>query len=331
MKKTIDNSSARVKVVILNWNGRNHLERFLPSVMAATPYPVAVADNGSTDGSVEFLRANFPDAEIVQLDRNYGFAEGYNRALEHLEADIFILLNSDVETPNGWCEPLVEILESESDVAAVQPKILSLPEPQKFEYAGAAGGFIDALGYPFCRGRIMNTIETDLGQYDVRRDVFWASGACMAVRASVFRELGGFDARFFAHMEEIDLCWRAARAGWRIVTEPRAAVYHLGGGTLAHGSERKIFLNFRNTLLMLHKNRGGAVVWFRMVLDGGSALVYLVSGRWKFARAVWRAHREFLKMKGPRPRIEHKRITGIYCGSILLRYFFGRRRFGNMM
>ncbi len=319
-----------VKVVILNWNGRAHLERFMPSVVDATPYQVVVADNGSTDGSVAFVRANYPGVEVVELERNYGFAEGYNRALEKLVADVFVLLNSDVETPAGWCEPLVQLLENEEDIAAVQPKIKSLAEPSKFEYAGAAGGFIDALGYPFCRGRILKTIEEDRGQYDDRRDVFWASGACMAVRGRVFKELGGFDTRFFAHMEEIDLCWRAQLAGWRIAVEPRAEVFHLGGGTLAQGSEHKIYLNFRNSLMMLKKNRGGAVVWVRMILDAGSAMVYLLTGRWAFFCAVWRAHRDYRRAQVT-TSASNTRLKTVYRGSILLRYLFGWRRFGTMM
>ncbi len=319
-----------VKVVILNWNGRAHLERFLPSVVERTPYPVIVADNGSADDSVEFVRRAFPSVELVELDRNYGFAEGYNRALEQVDAEVFVLLNSDVEVLPGWCEPLVQLLDNERDVAAVQPKIMSLADPGYFEYAGAAGGFIDALGYPFCRGRIMNTLEKDHGQYDDRRDIFWASGACMTIRASVFRDMGGFDARFFAHMEEIDLCWRIQRAGWRIMVEPQAVVRHLGGGTLAHGSERKVYLNFRNSLLMLRKNRGGAVVWLRMMLDGGSALVYLLTGRLRFARAVLRAHSDYKRMRADIPRPASVSVKNIYRGSILLRYMLGWRRFGRM-
>lgn len=307
------------KIVILNWNGRAHLERFLPSVVANTPYPVVVADNGSTDDSVAFLRANYPTIELILLDKNYGFAEGYNRALEQLEADFFILLNSDVETPEGWAEPLVVVLARHKDVFAVQPKIMSLVNRDEFEYAGAAGGFIDILGYPFCRGRILNTIEKDEGQYDDRRDIFWASGACMAVRVRAFRDLGGFDARFFAHMEEIDLCWRAQRAGWRIVVEPAARVYHLGGGTLATGSERKFYLNFHNTLITLRKN--GGPVCFRMVLDGLSAIIYLLTGRPQLFRAVLNAHRDYRRLDIPKG----KRIPlpTIYRGSILLRYLFG--------
>ncbi len=313
---------ADVKIVILNWNGREHLRRFLPSVVENTPYSVVVADNGSTDDSVAVIRECFPSVGLVLLDRNYGFAEGYNRALEQLEGEYFILLNSDVETPAGWCEPLIETLEGDSQIFAVQPKILSVADPSEFEYAGAAGGFIDRFGYPFCRGRVLSSVEKDFGQYDDMRDVFWASGACMAVRADAFRRLGGFDADFFAHMEEIDLCWRAWRTGWRIAVEPRAKVFHLGGGTLSAGSELKIYLNFRNSLATLYKN--GGPVGFRMVMDAGSALVYLLSGRRDLYRAVLRAHRDFKKWRPSLKRGQPMPIPTIYRGSILLRYFLSR-------
>lgn len=320
------------------------MERFLPSVVATTPeeVEVVVADNGSDDGSLEFLATNYPSVGIVALDRNYGFAEGYNRALESVAADCFILLNSDVETAPGWCEPLIALLDSDSGIAAVQPKILSYKDRAKFEYAGAAGGFIDCLGYPFCRGRILSTIETDMGQYDDVRDVFWASGACIAVRSGVYRKLGGLDPSFFAHMEEIDFCWRMQLAGHRIAVQPASVVYHLGGGTLSEGSERKVYFNFRNSLAMLYKNlpcgRGGVVVALRMILDGGSALIYLLQGKKHFFRAVLAAHRDFREWR-PALREERRRIhtsrtakpRGIYRGFILLRYLFGRRTFGKVM
>ena len=330
------------KVVILNWNGRHHLERFLPSVVATTPaeVEVVVADNGSDDGSLEFLAENFPMVATLCLDRNYGFAEGYNRAIERLEADYFILLNSDVETTAGWCEPLIALIDGDPQVAAASPKILSYTDPMRFEYAGAAGGFIDCFGYPFCRGRILSTIETDQGQYDDRRETFWASGACIIVRADVYRRIDGFDAGFFAHMEEIDLCWRMQLAGYRVMVEPRSTVYHLGGGTLAAGSERKIYLNFRNSLAMLYKNsrRARGVVFLRMVLDGGSALVYLLAGRRDLYRAVVCAHADF-RCWLPRLRAQRREIQascvarprGIYKGSILLRYLLGRRTFGRIL
>ena len=331
------------KVVILNWNGRQHLERFLPSVLASTPkeIEVVVADNGSTDDSCDYLRQCFPQVRVIQLDRNYGFAEGYDRVLEQLEADYFVLLNSDVETPEGWIQPLVETLEQNPDMAALAPKLRAWTERDQFEYAGAAGGFIDALGYPFCRGRILSNIEMDQGQYDDARDVFWASGACLMFRASVFRELGGFDARFFAHMEEIDLCWRAQLAGYRIGIEPRSVVYHLGGGTLAVGSAGKTYLNFRNNLAMLYKNLPEGRLYMtllcRMLLDGGSALVWLLTGKWAYFKAVVRAHRDFYRWL-PELRKQRRQIQAcavskarfIYKGSILLRYMMGHKRFGHL-
>ena len=245
------------EIVILNWNGRDHLRTFLPSVVAAAPagVGVTVADNGSTDDSAEVLAREFPTVRVVRLGRNYGFAEGYNRALREVDAECFVLLNSDVETPAGWLEPLLEVLEREPDVAAVAPKLRSWRDRASFEYAGAAGGYLDLLGYPFCRGRILRCVERDEGQYDDERDVFWVSGAAFCCRAEVFRELGGFDASFFAHMEEIDLCWRMRIAGRRVRIVPRSTVYHLGGGTLKAQSPAKVYFNHRNNLAMLFKCR----------------------------------------------------------------------------
>ena len=244
-----------VEIVILNWNGEEHLRRFLPSGVAAAPegVGVVVADNGSTDGSVALLEREFPSVGVVRLERNYGFAGGYNRALERIEAEYFVLLNSDVETPPGWLEPLLDCLRRHPDVAVVSPKLLSFRDRGRCEYAGASGGFIDFLGYPFCRGRILRSVECDAGQYDDARDVFWVSGAAFCCRADVFRALGGFDADFFAHMEEIDLCWRMQLAGWRVRVVPESRVYHLGGGTLATDSPAKVFYNHRNDLAMLYK------------------------------------------------------------------------------
>ena len=332
-----------VKVVILNWNGAKHLERFLPSVVSNTPEGVGivVADNGSTDGSVSLLEERFPSVEIVRLPENYGFAEGYNRALSRIEADCYILLNSDVETPDGWCRPLTDALEADSTLAAVSPKIMSLDSPDTFEYAGACGGFIDALGYPFCRGRILSVIEKDRGQYDTPCDIFWASGACMACRSDVFHAVGGFDADFFAHQEEIDLCWRMQKAGYRIGVVPASRVYHLGGGTLAP-SPRKNFLNFRNNLAMLYKNLPRKqlypVLALRMLCDGVSALAFLLKGQKGNFMAVYRAHEEFRKwlpnLKAKRRAIAERSViksTRIYKGSIVIRYILGRRTFGRLM
>ena len=290
-----------VKVVILNWNGAKHLERFLPSVVSNTPEGVGivVADNGSTDGSVSLLEERFPSVEIVRLPENYGFAEGYNRALSRIEADCYILLNSDVETPDGWCRPLTDALEADSTLAAVSPKIMSLDSPDTFEYAGACGGFIDALGYPFCRGRILSVIEKDRGQYDTPCDIFWASGACMACRSDVFHAVGGFDADFFAHQEEIDLCWRLYQAGRKIFCFPQSTVYHVGGGTLPKGNPRKTFLNFRNNLTMLWKNLPEEdlrpVMLWRWLLDYVAAWWTLIGQRnLGDFKAIYRARRAFL-------------------------------------
>lgn len=333
------------EIVILNWNGRDHLRTFLPSVVAAAPagVGVTVADNGSTDDSAEVLAREFPTVRVVRLGRNYGFAEGYNRALREVDAECFVLLNSDVETPAGWLEPLLEVLEREPDVAAVAPKLRSWRDRASFEYAGAAGGYLDLLGYPFCRGRILRCVERDEGQYDDERDVFWVSGAAFCCRAEVFRELGGFDASFFAHMEEIDLCWRMRIAGRRVRIVPRSAVYHLGGGTLKAQSPAKVYFNHRNNLAMLFKCAPApqrlltAVV--RPPLDALAALSYLAQGRWRnfcaVGRAWWwflRHHRELARA---RRRIQATRRafagTYVYRGSVVLRYLAGRRTFGRMM
>lgn len=333
-----------VKIVILNWNGRAHLERFLPSVLAHSPKgSVVVADNGSQDDSLAWLRESHPEVELIVLDENYGYAGGYNRALERIEADYFVLLNSDVEVPPHWLEPLLQSMEDDPAIAALSPKIRSFEQPAYFEYAGAAGGFIDMFGYPFCRGRILGTIEIDRGQYDQPRDVFWASGACMLVRAALFRELGGFDADFFAHMEEIDFCWRAKLAGYKVVADTRSEVFHLGGGTLPNNSPRKLYLNYRNNLSMLYKNlsRIGlcTILLLRGILDTFSAVIFLLQGRVDFFKVVFRAHVDFHRsrrslrrkrafVKSLR-RVNHP--SGIYRGSIILRYALGRHTFSRMM
>lgn len=332
---------ARLIVVILNWNGRRHLERYLPSVVAHTEgdAEVVVADNGSTDDSLQWLRLNYPDVRVIRLDRNYGFAGGYNRALREVASEYVLLLNSDVEVTAGWWQPLVEVLDTESDVAAVAPKLLADMERTKFEYAGAAGGFIDYLGYPFCRGRILSNVEEDRGQYDDRRDIFWASGAAMCCRREVFESLGGFDEDFFAHMEEIDLQWRMQLAGWRIVVEPKSVVYHLGGGTLP-ASSRKIFLNHRNNLAMLFKcaspMQRAVVAVVRPATDMLEAFVNLVTLHPQRAWAIVRAWGEFIAWHGALSRkrkavVRTKKVDNIYRNSIVLRYIFGGRKFNNMM
>ena len=317
------------------------MERYLPSVVAHTEgdAEVVVADNGSTDDSLQWLRLNYPDVRVIRLDRNYGFAGGYNRALREVASEYVLLLNSDVEVTAGWWQPLVEVLDTESDVAAVAPKLLADMERTKFEYAGASGGFIDYLGYPFCRGRILSNVEEDRGQYDNRRDIFWASGAAMCCRRELFESLGGFDEDFFAHMEEIDLQWRMQLAGWRIVVEPRSVVYHLGGGTLP-ASSRKIFLNHRNNLAMLFKcaspMQRAVVAVVRPATDMLEALVNLVTLHPQRAWAIVRAWGEFIAWHGVLSRkrkavVRTKKVDNIYRNSIVLRYIFGGRKFNNMM
>ena len=247
----------RTAVVILNWNGRKFLEQFLPGVVVNTLSPetsVIVADNGSEDDSVQWVTENHPEVQVIKLDRNYGYAGGYNMAIRHLEAEYYILLNSDVEVEPGWSEKLITFMDMHPNVGACQPKIRSFASRDSFEYAGAAGGYIDSLGYPFCRGRIFETLETDHGQYDDTCEIFWASGSCMVVRGAAFDQCDGFDESFFVHMEEIDLCWRMQNAGYTISYFPHSVVYHVGGGTLGYGSPSKIYYNFRNSLIMLAKN-----------------------------------------------------------------------------
>ena len=333
-----------VKIVILNWNGVAHLRRFLPSVVAAAPagVEVVVADNGSTDDSVEVLRSEFPSVTVLRMDRNYGFAGGYNRALQRIEADYYVLLNSDVETPRGWLAPLVEALDRNPDVGVVAPKLISSEDRRMFEYAGASGGYVDWLGYPFCRGRILRTVEEDRGQYDDARDLFWVSGAAFCCRAELFHRLGGFDDDFFAHMEEIDLCWRMQLAGYRVRVVPESRVYHLGGGTLQTDSPSKVFYNHRNNLAMLYKCSSPGqrilVAVVRPVLDLLAALSYLVQGRADNFRAVFRAWRDFLRWHGAlaekRRAIRSSRkaeARHIYRGSIVVRYMLGGRTFGKLM
>ena len=334
----------RVAVVILNYNGEHHLAHYLPTVVCNSGgADIIVADNGSTDNSVTLIKRDFSTVRLVELGSNYGFAEGYNRALAELdEYDCYVLLNSDVYTPEGWLEPLVSRLESDPNIGVVGPKILSDADHSSFEYAGAAGGFIDYLGYPFCRGRILSTLEKDEGQYNDAREVFWVGGAAFCVRKSVYRSLGGLCSDFFAHMEEIDLCWRMQLDGWRVVVEPKSRVYHLGGGTLAANSPRKIFLNHRNNLAMLFRCASplqrAVVAVVRPFTDLAAALSYLVGGNSAGAKAVFQAWREFIAWHG-RLAKERQEIRGyaksnpryIYKGIIVLRHLFGKRKFEKLL
>ena len=334
------------KIVILNWNGEQHLKRFLPSVVRSVEgvegCSVVVADNGSTDGSLALLERDFPGVEVVRLDRNYGFAEGYNRALQTIQADYYILLNSDVETPRGWVEPLIQCLDNCPEVAACAPKLRFSEARDQFEYAGAAGGYIDFLGYPFCRGRVLRAIEKDEGQYDDARDLFWVSGAAYCCRAELFHRMGGFDGDYFAHMEEIDLSWRLQLAGWKIRIVPESKVYHYGGGTLSTDSPRKIFLNHRNNLAMLFKcgtpMQCLVALLLRPGLDCLAALTYLAQGHTENFKAVFRAWWEVI---GWYPLLKEKRrkvrecasaegYRYIYRGSILWQYLIGRRKAGEL-
>ena len=287
------------------------LRRYLPSVVKHKPTPspslkggetdaveIIVADNGSTDESLDVLRKEFPSVKTIVLDKNYGFAEGYNRAIDQVDSEYVVLLNSDVETPEGWLEPLLRYMDEHPDVAAVQPKIHSWAHKERFEHAGAAGGYLNWLGYPYCRGRKLWHVEEDHGQYDSVVEVDWTSGACMCVRTHAYKELGGLDAAFFAHMEEIDLCWRMRNAGWKLVCVPDSTVYHLGGGSLHYDNPRKNYLNHRNNLLMIRKNmrRPGFVLFLRFFLDYAAALFYLLQGRPKSCRAVYEARRDYHHM-----------------------------------
>ncbi|PBJ15801.1 glycosyltransferase family 2 protein [Flavobacterium sp. ACN6] len=288
----------KIAVVILNWNGVKLLEQFLPSVIQFSEgASIYVADNDSTDNSIEFVTENFPTVKIVKNTGNHGFAKGYNDALKHIDAEIYALVNSDIEVTENWLKPILETFENEKQTAIIQPKILDFKNKEYFEYAGAAGGFIDKFGYPFCRGRIFETIEKDNGQYDNNCELFWASGACFFIRKNVFHELGGFDESFFAHQEEIDLCWRASNEGHIIKYNYHSVVYHVGGATLQQGNPKKTYLNFRNSLLMMVKNlprrRLFFVIFFRMILDGIAGMRFLTQGKFGHTFAVLKAHFSF--------------------------------------
>ena len=289
-----------VAIVILNWNGRKFLEKFLPSVIASVyeHKKIIIADNASTDDSIQFLRENYPQISIIQNKTNLGFAAGYNAALKQVEADYYVLLNSDVEVTPNWIAPVIDLMESDKMIAACQPKILSYLNKDMFEYAGASGGWLDKFGYPFMRGRVFDDCEKDTGQYDDVQPCFWASGAALFVRSSVYHELGGLDEFFFAHQEEIDFCWRLQLAEYKVYVQPASVVYHVGGGTLPKGSSRKTFLNFRNNLVMLSKNLPiTTALWkipVRLLLDALSAWRGLLSGDRGYFIAICKAHAHFI-------------------------------------
>lgn len=290
----------KISIVILNWNGKKYLEQFMPFVIKYSNVPgaeIVVADNASSDGSVEFIQLNYPQTKLIKLDRNLGFALGYNESIKQLNAEYYVLLNSDVEVSENWIQPFIDLMDSNPDVGACMPKLLGYDDRSSFEYSGAAGGFIDKYGYPFCRGRVFTTIEKDLGQYNDACNVFWATGACMFLRAEAFRKAGGFDAEFFAHMEEIDLCWRMKWQGYKIVILPQIEVFHIGGGALPKENPQKTYLNFRNNLYLLYKNLPSdklyKILIIRFLLDYLAAIYYIVNFQLKFFHAIIRAHINF--------------------------------------
>lgn len=340
-------SVSKVAIVILNWNGAKLLQQFLPSVVEFSKNDfseIIVADNGSTDDSLLILNEKFPEVKILDLKENFGFAKGYNEALSQIEADYFVILNSDVEVTEGWLNSPLSLMDANKNIAAVQPKILSYHRKTRFEYAGAAGGFIDRYGYPLCRGRLFNRVESDHGQYDNTIDIFWATGACMFVRANVFHEAGGFDADFWAHMEEIDLCWRLKNKGYRIVYTPKSKVFHLGGGSLSYDNPHKLFLNFRNNLWLLYKNLPAKnlvpILFTRMVLDGLAAFKLLAEFNLNGIRSVLKAHWQFwisipqlhTKRKLIQKNRPKKQIDEILPVSIVYQFYIRKRkRFSDLL
>ncbi len=379
----------RAAVVILNWNGKPFLQKYLPVLIENTGKDVGViyvADNGSTDGSVEMLKEEYPNVKLIEFDKNYGFTGGYNRALKQIEAEFYVLINSDIRVSERWLEGIVDFMDNHPEAGICMPKILSEtrheeilgsrkeesgntgfkecnPKYEKakccedqelveqFEYAGACGGFIDKFGFPFCRGRILSDVEDDKGQYDNPMEIFWATGACMVVRSHIYNKLGGLDESFFAHMEEIDFCWRAKLMGYHVWVVPQSKVYHVGGGTLPNNSPRKLYLNYRNNLLMLYKNlpykkegnssilRREATIFIRMCIDGASAIAYLLQGKFSFFKAVLTAHRDFCRMKKTTSRSNRcisytnsymRYLCGVYNRSIILRFFTGCKKFSNL-
>lgn len=330
-----------VAIVILNWNGEKYLQQFLPILINNTTLAdveIIVADNASTDASLFILKEKFPTIRTIVLDKNYGFAGGYNKALEQIEADFYVLLNSDVEVTPNWLKPMIDYMIEHENVAACQPKILSYYQRKNFEHAGAAGGYIDLLGFPFCRGRVLGTVEEDKGQYDNIVDVFWATGACLVTRSKIYWKVGGLDDEFFAHMEEIDLCWRLKSRGYRVVCVPESSVYHIGGGTLNVESPHKTYLNFRNNLLMLYKNLPAKLLkktmFWRFIFDYVAAFQLFITGKPKNSKSVFKARNDFKRMKSDFDLKRKENIlyaitenhSEILQKSIVLNYYFFRRK-----
>ncbi|TSA27808.1 MAG: glycosyltransferase family 2 protein [Bacteroidetes bacterium] len=330
-----------VVVVILNWNGKRYLEQFLPLLIdcTGTDAEVIVADNASTDDSVAFILQHYPQVRIIRNPSNEGFSRGYNLALKQVEADYYILLNSDIEVTPNWIAPVIELLESDPRIGACQPKIRSYHRRDEFEYAGAAGGYIDAYGYPFCRGRMFLTVEKDTGQYNNQVEISWATGACLFVRSELFHRLGGFDDDFFAHMEEIDFCWRLHNYGYRVMYCPGSTVYHIGGGTLPKASWLKTYLNFRNNFMLLYKNLPSKYLFqvfaTRLILDGVAAYKFLFQTGFKDFWAVARAHISFYRalpsLRRKRKQLKHGSMKMMYKRNIVAEYYLrGKKRFSEL-
>lgn len=332
-------SAASVAVVILNWNGKALLEQFLPSVVQSV-YPnlqLIVGDNASTDGSVAFVKALYPQIKVIANDHNYGFAGGYNKILEQVEADYYILLNSDVEVPANWIQPIIDVMEADAGIAAAQPKIKWQKDKRSFEYAGAAGGYLDLYAYPFCRGRLFDTIETDHGQYNDQKEIFWASGAALFIKSKCWKETAGLDPDFFAHMEEIDLCWRLKNLGYKVIYCPDAEVYHVGGGTLDSDNPYKTYLNFRNNLVLMQKNLplndACFRIFIRMAIDFVAWLNFLLKGKTQLAWAINKAHYHFLirlsrnGAKRTNKQLSFQQHSGQYPSSIVWAYFVRKIKF----
>jgi len=326
---------AKLAIVILNWNGQKFLAQFLPALIQYAPAysEIIVADNASADHSVEFLKTEFPAIKIIQNNENGGFSKGYNEALRQIEAEYYCLLNSDVEVTEHWIEPIIALLDAQPEVAVVQPKLLSFKYKTQFEYAGASGGFLDYLGYPFCRGRVFEYLEEDNGQYDNAMEVFWATGAALFVRSNIFHAVNGLDEDFFAHMEEIDFCWRVKSLGYKIMVEPKSVIYHVGGGTLPKNSARKTYLNFRNNMFLLlknlPKNKLLPILLLRFPLDHVAALFFLLRGHWNDTWAVYRAQlsflRQFRKMKQKRGNVNAQVYGQAYPKSIVFGHYIRKK------
>jgi len=326
----------KIAVVILNWNGKTFLEKFLPNVVECSTdvAEVIVADNASTDDSVDFLNQHFPTIRLIQNAENGGFSKGYNDALKQIDADYFVLLNSDIEVTKNWIQPVIDLMESDPKIAVCQPKIRSYYEREKFEYAGGAGGFMDKFGYPFCRGRIFDTTEIDTGQYDDVCEIFWATGAAMFVKASIYKEFGGLDEDFFAHMEEIDFCWRVKNAGYKVMYCPDSTVFHVGGGTLPKSSPRKTYLNFRNNLSLIYKNSSNRffVFFMRIILDDMAAVKFSLGGSFGDFAAVYKAYFHFFKMlpknrkKRKQQKTIRKKLVGLSPFSIVWKYYVKKQK-----